>query len=437
MVSGFFAGGLAKGLQAGAQMDRQDRLVAIQEAQEGRAAEGDLMNQARQQLSTSVTNITETAKRLRESGKSNEEIINALSPAIESAEGLGTQIGLPPGQISQRLNAELSAPATQAPDFNTLVKQNVPRIEEFIKAAEKSGADLTTLADSPQFQSLVQPITQAAAQAGQDPQQIADQINARIQSAAIRSGQADVQGNVVSGGGVGGGADKANISTLISEPGPADFLGIKLGEVKEPGSPTQRKLLAKKQDIAVNAAQLSDDIFQHFQLIQESGSLGPITENSQPLVRAFSEIGIRLREDQPILEALGASQNQLALKFRDPEGGFGGLTGSASDRDVAFLKSIPGGIGNTKEGAMLASFLLAIKVRRKAEIAQLRANLAERGEGSKASAVVERYTKQVDSIRPEEQQFIQSLINRAQGGELDSRPATELSDDEVRQRLGL
>ena len=433
MVSGFFAGGLAKGLQAGAQMDRQDRLLAIQEAQEGRAAEGDLMNQARSQLNTSVTNITETAKRLRESGKSNEEIIKALSPAIESAEGLGTQIGLPPGQISQRLNAELSAPATQAPDFNTLVKQNVPRIEEFIKAAEKAGADLTTLADSPQFQSLVQPITQAAAQAGQDPQQIADQINARIQSAAIRSGQADVQGNVVSGDASG---QTVSIDDLIATPDETEFIGIPIGPLKEPDSPTERKILNDAQKSALEQQSLVQDIQVFRDLISATNSLGPITESTQPLVKAFEEIGITLRTDQPLLEAIQSRQNLLALKFRNPDSGFG-LTGNTSDRDVSFLQSIPTGIGNTREGSMIGSLLLLIKLRRQAEISSVRANLLARGEGSKTQAVIKRYKEQVDAIKPDEREFIQSLINRAQGGELDSRPATELSDDEVRQRLGL
>ena len=422
MVSGFFAGGLAKGLQAGAQMDRQDRLVAIQEAQEGRAAEGDLMNQAQQQLSTSVTNITETAKRLREQGKTPEQIINALSPAIESAEGLGTQIGLPPGQISQRLNAELSTPSTQAPDFNMVVKQNVPRIEEFIKAAEKAGADLTTLADSPQFQSLVQPITQAAAQAGQDPQQIADQINARIQSAAIRSGQADVQGNVVADGQAG---RVASLDGLIGDAEATEFVGIPLGPLKEPGSPTERKILNDAQKSALEQQSLVQDIQVFRDLISATNSLGPITESTQPLVKAFEEIGITLREDQPLLEAIQSRQNLLALKFRNPDSGFG-LTGNTSDRDVSFLQSIPTGIGNTKEGAMIGSLLLLIKLRRQAEISSIRANLLARGEGSKTQAAIKRYKQEVDAIKPDEQQFIQSLINRAQGGELDSAPAREL-----------
>lgn len=430
MVDGFTLGGVAQGLQRGANMDIANRRVALAEEQDRRNAQGDLMNQVQQRVSSSVQNIAQTAQALREQGKSPQEIQAVLEPAIESVTSLANSAGLEGNLLGQRIAAQISVP--QRANFNTVVQQNLPRVEEFIKAAEKSGADLASLADSPQFQALVEPITRAAAQQGMDPQEVANQINARIQSAAIRAGQADVQGNVISAGGTG---ESESIDTLTTTTEPVTFLGVPIGPIREPDSPTERKILNKAQTQAIEQEALVQDIRVFRDLIESTNSLGPITESTQPLVRAFAEIGINLREDQPLLEAIQSRQNLLALKFRNPDSGFG-LTGNTSDRDVSFLQSIPTGIGNTKEGAMIGSLLLLIKLRRQAEMSAIRANLLARGEGSKVQAVTQRFKQEVDAIRPDEREFIQSLINRAQGGELDSRPATELSDEEMNRFLG-
>lgn len=65
-------------------------------------------------------------------------------------------------------------------------------------------------------------------------------------------------------------------------------------------------------------------------------------------------------------------QNQLALRVRNPDGGFGGMPGSTSDRDVSFLLSSVPSLMSTREGAQLIKDTFADMAKRNLEIDKMR-----------------------------------------------------------------
>lgn len=138
----------------------------------------------------------------------------------------------------------------------------------------------------------------------------------------------------------------------------------------------------------------------------DTGLLTPVT---LPIKQAFQSVGITLDDDVPLLESMRAQQNQLALRMRNPDSGFG-LTGSTSDRDLRFLKESVPGLANTPQGNTAIALIMEAKMRRDADLEELRANYIQDHRGY--SGWTQARQEWVDAhpfFTPEEQTFILSL----------------------------
>lgn len=99
-------------------------------------------------------------------------------------------------------------------------------------------------------------------------------------------------------------------------------------------------------------------LFRASELIERIETQGPGAATLQG-VKAFAKgflgldlADLGLAEDVAPAEALATISAQMALRLRNPASGLG-LTGNTSDKDLAFLKSIPPSIGKTKGGNKL------------------------------------------------------------------------------------
>lgn len=138
----------------------------------------------------------------------------------------------------------------------------------------------------------------------------------------------------------------------------------------------------------------------------DTGILTPVT---LPIKQAFDAIGISISNDVPLLEALRSQQNQLALRLRNPDSGFG-LTGNTSDRDIRFLKDAVPGIANTPEGNQAIAIIMGAKMRRDAELKEAQANFILDNESLKGwTTERNRIIDETPFFTDEEREFIESI----------------------------
>jgi hypothetical protein len=97
----------------------------------------------------------------------------------------------------------------------------------------------------------------------------------------------------------------------------------------------------------------------------EGADTGFFTPVTLPIKQMFKDLGwkIKFTEDVPLLETIKALQNQMALRLRNPDSGFG-LTGNTSERDVKFLKDMVAGIEKTPEANRVVLTIMMAKQRR-------------------------------------------------------------------------
>jgi hypothetical protein len=88
-------------------------------------------------------------------------------------------------------------------------------------------------------------------------------------------------------------------------------------------------------------------------------------------------------------EVIESLSNQMALKMRNPESGFG-MPGSISDRDVKFLKATVPGLTKTKEGNLELIRILRKLQERKIEISDLESQYLEQNDTLKGFEKVRR-----------------------------------------------
>lgn len=103
-------------------------------------------------------------------------------------------------------------------------------------------------------------------------------------------------------------------------------------------------------------------------------------------------------EDIATKEAANSLVNQFALKARSPGGPLGGLPGSASDKDVEFLTSIPPGIETTPQGRQLMT-----------DVQKAKADHAE----ERAAAVREYTRAQKGNVDPYDIQAFQQAYDKS------------------------
>lgn len=111
-------------------------------------------------------------------------------------------------------------------------------------------------------------------------------------------------------------------------------------------------------------------IFRDMASEADTGWSTPIT---LPIKQAFRSIGVDIGDEVPLLEAMQAQQNQMALRLRNPESGFG-LTGNTSNQDVRFLKDAVAGIEKTPAGNRAVLTIMMAKQRREAMLARAKAD---------------------------------------------------------------
>ena len=142
----------------------------------------------------------------------------------------------------------------------------------------------------------------------------------------------------------------------------------------------------------------------------ETGLLTPIT---LPIKAAFQSIGVTLDDQLPLLQAMQAQQNQMALKLRNPQSGFG-LTGNTSNQDVIFLKQSVAGIEKTPEANRAILTILMAKQRREGNLNALKSDyIWQNGTLKGWDAVRQNYINSHAFFTPEETDWINSLRVRA------------------------
>lgn len=108
-----------------------------------------------------------------------------------------------------------------------------------------------------------------------------------------------------------------------------------------------------------------------FEELLKGVNTGKLTPAYKTVVQYGRSMGIDIgNKELPALEAMNAISNQLAMKMRNPESGFG-LTGQTSDRDVQFLKDAVVGIEKTPGGNQILIDWAKKIADRKVHVAQM------------------------------------------------------------------
>jgi len=140
-----------------------------------------------------------------------------------------------------------------------------------------------------------------------------------------------------------------------------------------------------------------------------SADTGALTPMTLPIKQMFRSFGLNLQDDVPVLEAMQAQQNQMALRLRNPDSGFG-LTGNTSDRDVKFLKDAVAGIEKTPAGNIAILTIMEAKQRRVAAIERLKSNfIFENGTLNGWTNTLKNYVDTTPFFTQEEEDFLSSL----------------------------
>lgn len=107
--------------------------------------------------------------------------------------------------------------------------------------------------------------------------------------------------------------------------------------------------------------------------VLEGVETGTGTATKTQLLKLGRTLGLDIGDTEEIsrVEAAQALNAQLALQVRSPDGPFGGLTGATSDRDLAFLQSIPPSISQTPEGRKLVTKAWERGLERRREVSKL------------------------------------------------------------------
>lgn len=150
MGIGIGLGGIAQGLQSGAQgrarnraLDIQQqgavadqglrkRALSIQEKQLQRGQQQDLMGQAGNLISQEMSIISDVVKASKEAGHSPEQITSAIEPLLADIDSLASAAGRDPTMIRRQVNAVVNAPGTMGDPADRKKELEVQRLENEI-----------------------------------------------------------------------------------------------------------------------------------------------------------------------------------------------------------------------------------------------------------------------------------------------------------------
>lgn len=145
---------------------------------------------------------------------------------------------------------------------------------------------------------------------------------------------------------------------------------VEVNGSKIPGELVKEAVDLSNRADMLNAQVAELDMFRNMAMDANTGWFQAAT---LPVRQALQSIGVDVGEDVPLLEAMQAQQNQMALRLRNPESGFG-LTGNTSNRDVQFLKDAVAGIEKTPEGNRAVLTIMGAKQRRDAFLSSAKAD---------------------------------------------------------------
>lgn len=150
MGIGIGLGGIAQGLQSGAQgrarnraLDIQqqgavadqglrERALSIQEKQLQRGQQQDLMGQAGNLISQEMSIISDVVKASKEAGHSPEQITSAIEPLLADIDSLASAAGRDPTMLRRQVNAVVNAPGTMGDPADRKKELEVKRLEKEI-----------------------------------------------------------------------------------------------------------------------------------------------------------------------------------------------------------------------------------------------------------------------------------------------------------------
>lgn len=366
MTNGFALGGAATGFEAARRTGVLEDAQQLSRDRFGAQLERQTVKDADDAIANTMNIISQVIQKSREAGASPQKTRQAIAPLLADVQEIAQGVGRDPSRFVNAAEAAINIP--QAPQQQEIV--NIKR----------DGKSVSMFRD-PRTGEL----TEIPGGTKQEQQQVGE----------------DLFG--------------VSVPPLVSDINEFDA--------------TVQKAFFKAQEKANSSAQLVDEM-QIFKELVQTAQTGRLTSITLPIAQFFKEAGIEIRTDIPALEAIQAAQNQLALRLRNPESGFG-LTGNTSDRDVTFLKDAVGGLQNTPEGNQAAVIIQLAKLRRQADLAAIQAELIARGSPQLFNQVRKSYIDQNSIFTDEERAFLSSLK-----GQADPRPVNELSDRELLQQLG-
>lgn len=205
-------------------------------------------------------------------------------------------LGLRERELESRIKREEQT--QQATQVDQLIDANLQQVKAFVEAAVESGADVTQIADNKALRALVEDMTKTAVAGGRDPQQIANQVNGMIQTAAVAASQADAQGNVIE--------QPSQVSEATGQPRDPRADAITQAEINKRGS--------TKGEIKLDQ-EFSKDVVSF-----GTGGFADVQKGIRQLEFAIDQLAkSKTAEDGPLTGASPGNTPDFILQFTRPE----------------------------------------------------------------------------------------------------------------------
>jgi len=174
------------------------------------------------------------------------------------------------------------------------------------------------------------------------------------------------------------------------------------------------------QEASIKMSDKADMLLNQVADLEQTRELAKVTPTGKtvPLTigirAAFQDFGFTFagdKNDVDLQQTLLGRMNALALRMRNPDSGYG-LTGNTSDRDVQFLQSIVGGLGDTPQANYAILTGMLAKQRREADIMGKKAEyIIENGTTKGWSKYIQGYLKDKPMFTDQEHVELEKMIN--------------------------
>lgn len=139
-ITGLF-GGMAEGLQARQENDRQDRLVALAEEKQRALEDNNTKAAAVQRIDQTIQHIDNIFKSVAAAGKDPQAVIPLVKPLADSAKGFAAAAGIDPAMIDHTIGAFAARPPAEDDTAHSIVKVagGIGEPEKVFRLEKKSG----------------------------------------------------------------------------------------------------------------------------------------------------------------------------------------------------------------------------------------------------------------------------------------------------------